>query len=348
MRRSIRVKFFAWLGVQTALIFFAIGVVLFLYNLREQHEHPELRTQEAEEALMLAGIMALCIPLALGSAWVISKRLLHPWRQLASQAEQIGGGHLDERIEMEESEDEIGRLATVLNAAFDRYRQLLDRMKRFSFDASHQLRNPLAAIRTSGEVCLMQARSPAEYRSVIAGMLEDVQRLSRMVEHLLMLARATQDLPDELWEEVRLQEVAVEVVKDAQAVCEASGLTVALRSPDQPLAVWGIKELLREALVNLVDNALRFSPEGGRVDLEIMETAAGHVRIAVADAGPGLTADRKAMLFRPFVRGGGDREHIGLGLAIAADICRAHRGTIGVEDHEGGGSVFWMEWPLAR
>ena len=349
MKQSVRIRFFAWLGVQTAVIFIATAVVLLLFNLHERHEHPEMAGEEAEEAVVVAGVMLLLFPLGLASAWIISRRLLRPWQQMVAQAERIGAGHLDERLEVPNPDDEVGRLATTLNRAFDNYDKLMDRLQRFSFDASHQLRNPLAAIRTSGEVCLLQPRSSEEYRSVIGGMLEDTQRLSRTVEQLLSLARATQGALDEYREDVDVRDVMQDVLREARLVGEGRNVQITLREIDRPLRIRGVRELIREAITNLIDNALRFSPEGGTILVELSASPGDRVRISVSDEGPGLPPERKVTLFRPF---SGDRRderaNVGLGLVISSDICRAHGGAIGVENREGGGCIFWMEFPLFK
>jgi len=295
---------------------------------------------------VLFGVMALLFPLALGSAWLISRRLLLPWRRMVLQAERISAGHLKERIEVKESRDEIGRLANTLNMGFDRYQHLLDRLNRFSFNASHQLRTPLSAIRTSGEVCLQKSRTNEEYQSVIGGMLEDAQRLSRTVEHMLMLARAEPGNFDENCREVRLLEVAQEAVGEANAVGELQNIRVVLVDDGKSAVLRCVPELIKEALTNILDNALRFSPAGAQIEVSIETTPGKRLRVSVADAGPGLSAERRATIFRPFARDpGAGAESVGLGLSIVADICRAHFGSVGVDDRESGGSIFWMEFP---
>jgi len=247
-----------------------------------------------------------------------------------------------------EPTDEIGRLATSLNDAFDRYVELLDRLHRFSFDASHQLRNPLAAIRTSGEVCLSRPRDASEYRAVIEDMLEDTRHLGRTVEQLLLLARSAQGALEEERQDLSLGTLLEDVVDVARAVGDTRAMTVELHRPDTPVIVRAVRELVREAVTNLADNALRFSPDGGAIRIGLDRTDRATARISISDEGPGVAAERKAELFRPFSRQHGTgRESVGLGLAIAADICRAHRGSVGVDDRPGGGAVFWMELPLA-
>lgn len=346
MNRSIRSKFFFWVGLQTLIVFVAIGCVLLVFNLHERDEHPDMVAEEAEELLVVIAAMAAVFPLALGCAWWVSRRLLRPWQDLVAQAERIRDGRLEERIAAANPEDEIGRLAAILNSTFDRYRQVMDRLHRFSYDASHQLRNPLASIRMSGEVCLRSPREASEYEATIGGMLEDAARLSRTVEQLLMLARAAgADLTDQTGE-VDLAGIAEDVAAEARAVGESRGIEVVCEVPAVRARVRGLNELLREALANLVDNALRFSPDGGRIDIVLTCAANGDVRVEVADRGPGVPLELRAELFRPFRKASAtEGGRTGLGLAIVADICRAHRGSVGVTERFGGGSVFWMEFP---
>lgn len=347
MKKTIRRRFFVWLGAQTVLIFGAVGVVLFAFNLNEQHEHPTQAADEIDEGLAIATALLVLFPLAMGSAWLISRRLLRPWRELVAQAQHISAGHVDERIVVPEPGDEIGQFAAVLNTALDNYQSLLDRLHRFSFDAAHQLRNPLAAIRTSGEVALARLRGVEEYQAVIGGMLEDAQRLSRTVEQLLMLARAAQGGIDEQRERFAVLDVVRAVVEEARLVGESRDIALDLVEAAGSCAVRGVRELLRQALTNVIDNALRFSPDGGRVEVAVRCTDGRRVRISVTDGGPGLTPEQRAVLFRPFARQSDRRESVGLGLAIAADICKAHAGAIGVESESGGGCVFWLEFPTA-
>lgn len=347
MKRSIRKRFFGWLAMQTVLIFCAIGAVLILFNLHEQHEHPDLKEEEAEEALIVAGVMILMLPVALGCAWCISNKLLRPWQHLVTQAERIGAGHLDERIEIVESHDEIGRLATVLNTAFDRHQHLQRRMQRFNVDASHQLRNPLAAMRTTAEVCLVQERSREEYASVIEDMLEDTRRLSQVVDQLLLLAKAAQGGLKSDLRDVELIEIVQDVFQDAQAIGESKDLVVTLTVGDATPYISAVRSLIAEALTNMVDNALRLTPPGGKVEMSLAVVSDQRVRISVSDTGPGLSPERRVSLFRPVAAEGAGSSSVGLGLAIASDICQAHDGSIGVDDRPGGGCIFWMEFPVS-
>lgn len=343
-KRTIRFRFFIWLAVHTLVVFFAIGLALFAFDLYEYFENPAMLEEEVEEVLVVAGVMLVLFPLSLFGAWLISRRLLRPWKSMTVQAERISDGRLAERIAVENPSDEIGRLATTLNDIFDRYQNLLDRMQRFSYDASHQLRNPLAAIRTNSEVCLKHPRTEEEYRAAIGEILENTVRLGRTVDQLLMLARAASGALEEYGTQVCLQEIAGEVVREGQAIGELRGLSVELVAPEEPLLTQGVPDLLREALANLLDNALKFSPDGGRIEIEVSQPTPATARISVSDSGPGLAAEKKATVFRPFVRGGDSgKESTGLGLALVSDICQAHAGHCGVEDHPAGGCRFWIE-----
>lgn len=345
-KRTIRFRFFIWLAIHTLIVFLAIALALTAFDFFEYLENPEMANEEVEEILVIASVMLVLFPVSLLGAWLISRRLLRPWKTLVVQAEHIGGGQLAERIKVENPADEIGRLAATLNSTFDRYENLLDRMQRFNYDASHQLRNPLAAIRTNSEVCLKHPRTAEEYRSVIGGILENTVRLGRTVDQLLLLARAAGSALDEYRQNVCLQDIARDIVQEGRAIGELRGLAVELAAPEKPLAIQGVPDLLREALANLVDNALKYSPDGGRIEIGLQHPAAGTARISVSDSGPGLSPQQKATVFRPFERNGTPgKEGVGLGLAIVADICQAHAGRFGVNENSSGGCCFWIELP---
>ena len=342
-KRSIRLRMFAWLAVYTVCSSIMLALAIICFDLYEYLENPANLADEVEEMLVVVMVMAVFIPLSLGGAWRLTRRLLHPWRTLVLQAERIGGGELEERIEVRNPRDEIGRLAMTLNQAFDRYRHLLDRLERFNYDASHQLRNPLAAIRANGEICLKHERSEAEYRAAIEGMLEDAGRLQRTVEQLLLLARTSGDI-QECRRITNLHELIGEVVREGRVIGELRNIAVEFKAPGEPIHIEAIPDLLREAVSNLMDNALKYSPDDSVIVVGLSLLANGYVRIEVRDSGAGLSPEMKANLFKPFSKGGNpSKESTGLGLAIMADICRAHSGRFGVETPEAGGSCFWIE-----
>jgi two-component system sensor histidine kinase TctE len=329
MSASLRVRYFKWLVIQTASIFVALMAVVTIFNVLEMREHADMIEEETEETLAVLGLQLLLFPLAVGSAWIITGKLLGPLQEIVDPAEKICAGHLNERINSNRPDDEIGRLTRTLNAAFDRYDTALARLERFSFDAAHQLRNPLAAIRASGEVALQQARSPDEYRTVIGRMLEDVHRLSRTVDQLLMLARLGHADLRRQFTPVRLAALLRELGGEAQAVCESREITLNLDLPSEDLAVLGSDSLLREAVSNLLDNAMRFTPTGGGITLQLRPADDKNAMLVVQDTGPGMSTDQKSRLFQPFQKGAQRlSDGTGLGLAIVAEIVHLHGGTI--------------------
>ncbi len=135
-------------------------------------------------------------------------------------------------------------------------------------------------------------------------------------------------------------------MKEGQAIGELRGQSVELAAPAEPLFIKGVPDLLREALANLVDNALKFSPDGGRIEISLSQVDPAKARITVGDSGPGLAPEQRAIVFRPFTRSGSSgKESVGLGLAVVSDICRAHAGHFGVDERPGGGCCFWIELP---
>lgn len=345
-KRTIRGRFFAALTLYTLVNFLLVGAALISFDLYECFRTGAVLTEELEEILVVGVVMLLLFPVSLGAAWQVSRWLLRPWRSMTEQAEHISKGRLEERIVVGHPDDEIGRLASTLNRTFDEYQTLVDRMQRFSYDASHQLRNPLAAIRTRSEVCLRHPRSAEEYRATIEEIQAGTVRLSRTVGQLLLLARAAGGALDEGRETVRLIELVSGVVDEAVLIGELQNISIVYREPAGDLSIRGIADLIREALSNLLDNALKFTPAGGRIEVALTALPDDRVRITVDDSGPGLEPARRSVVFRPFRRGGGGaREGSGLGLAIVADVCLAHGGSCGVEESPLGGCRFRMELP---
>ena len=346
-KRTIRGRFFGYLAIYTLANFLLIAIVLASFDLYECYRGDGVLAEELEEVTVIGVVMLVLFPLSLYVAWGVSRLLLRPWRKMVEQAESISQGRLEARITVENPSDEIGRLAATLNQTFDEYQGLLDRMQRFSYDAAHQLRNPLAAIRTKSEVCLRNPRSEADYRRVIEHVLDNTVRLNRTVEQLLLLARAAGGTLDEHCTTVDAIRMAQEIVDEARIIGELRAISVELKAPDEMPPIRAVSDLLREALSNLVDNAVKFTPDGGRIEVALIPVASSGLRLEVSDSGPGLSPARRASIFRPFERDRqSGKEGAGLGLAIVADVCLAHRGRFGVQDSPLGGCCFWMELPV--
>ncbi len=347
MRLPLRTKLMLGLMANTLVIYLAFGAALLMFNLHEQRMHPNEIEEEREELLIIYGLMAAVLPLAVGGAWLITGQLLKPLHAILRAAEEIRGGRLDRRVETPVAADELGQLAKALNEAFDNYRRVLGRLDRFSLDAAHQLRNPLAAMRTSAEVCLQQPRSREEYEEVLSRVLEECARLSHTVDELLLLAKLSRDDLQVAFEPVDLAGLARALAEDLKPAFEARGVRLSTDLPEGALTLPGSPRLLEQAIANLLDNALRLTPSGGQVALTIKAKPPGRILLSVSDSGPGLA------LTKPINSGTWEtpgtaktpREGVGLGLLIVSNVVRAHAGTVHATTSEWGGACFTLELP---
>jgi heavy metal sensor kinase len=242
---------------------------------------------------------------------------------------------------------EVLPLVRALNGLLARLEGALDAQRAFIADAAHELRTPLTALRGSIEVALRSERTPDEYRRVLGSSLEDVERLTRVAEDLLLLSRATAGL-EVPRRTVELEPLVIEVLDLGTQLGQRAGVTVRAKEL-APLSVRGEEGALRRAVTNLVENAIKYTPRGGAVDLALTR-AENRAVISVADTGIGIPAVDLERIFEPFVRLDAARARdtggTGLGLAIARSIVAAHDGTISVESTPGSGSRFTIRLPL--
>jgi signal transduction histidine kinase len=316
-----------------------------IYQVRASHYadgHSSFEKEVREiQAIFLAGLAVL--PLMVLFIGRICRRMLQPLSDIRETAERIIAGHLAERIQPENATDELGRLAATLNKAFDRYQDNLDRLQRFTGDASHQLRTPLTSIRTTGEVCLGKRRTPEEYEEVIGSMLEDADRLRNVVEKLLILGRMGADSIRAGFVPLDLGDVCARVLERYAPAFEVAELRATFnRSPNA--RVRGDAALLEQVLSNLLDNAIRHTWRGGTIDISLASGSGATWVLCVRDSGPGVAQELLPNLFQRFARGpGADLSGHGLGLAIVADTVRIHGGEIRLR--EGPGAAFEITLP---
>jgi heavy metal sensor kinase len=292
--------------------------------------------------LVPAGI--LCS--AMGGFW-LAGRALAPVGRIASMAREIEASKLDQRLPHPGVDDEIGRLVMTLNRMIARLESSFDSMKRFTADASHELRNPLATMRNTIDVTLEQPRTADQQRAALESLGEDVDRLRRIVEDLLLLARADNGRIAMNRERVRLDSLVQALAEIQQPRAQELGVAVALASG--PAEVNGDERWLYQMVGNLLDNALKFAGAGGKVLMEV--TSQGDtVRLRVSDSGPGIPDEDLERIFERFYQvdpSRAQRTGSGLGLAIAAWIVQVHEGRISAANHPGGGAVFTVELPAA-
>src|SRR5262249_14544196 len=277
-------------------------------------------TQDLRQLLY---ILLLGLPIAVAAAgvggYVLARRALAPVDRMAERARLINAERLNDRLPVDNPADELGRLATVFNETLTRLESSFDQMRRFTVDASHELRTPLTAIRSVGEVGLRGRRDEAAYREIIGSMLEEVDRLALLVDRLLTLSRADTGQAKLSVDIVDIPELAEEIAEQLGVLAEEKAQTMHLNSDVVPSWV-GDRVMLRQALLNLVDNAIKYTPVGGKIEIRVVQSPEGAI-IDVTDTGPGIPPDLRSRVFDRFYRVDKARSRenggTGLGLAIA-------------------------------
>ena len=295
-------------------------------------------------AVALPGALAVAI---LGGLWV-TRRNLRPLDDIARVASELGGETLDRRVPRTPGATiELEQLGDALNQMLTRIDRSVHGMRRFTADASHELRTPLAALRGELEVTLHRPRTSDELRHTCESALEEVGRLSELVELLLTLARSDAgELPVQP-RTVDAAELVARVTAPYEAVARERGVRIELEAEGK-IELSTDPTWLERAVVNLVDNACKFANDGGTVRIETF-AADGSVHIAVGDSGPGLGGDEAERLFERFYRGSRARAMpgFGLGLALARDVVRALGGHLIVGESALGGACFTIRLPQA-
>ncbi|MBI3725235.1 HAMP domain-containing protein [bacterium] len=293
-----------------------------------------------------AALVAMVLMATL-TGYAIAGRALAPLAKMAERAKTITAEKLSERLPVENPRDELGRLAIVMNEAFARLERSFEQMRRFTADASHELRTPLTAIRTVGEVALREGVDAAASREVIGSMLEETDRLARLVDSLLTLSRADAGRVKLNPEPTDLAELAREVVGHLGVLAEEKRQTIAVESQG-PVPVLVDRLVLRQAVINVVDNAIKYGPEAGPIRVVVESKPQGAV-LAVVDRGPGIAVEHRARVFDRFYRVDASRSRedggAGLGLAIARWAVEANGGCLELESKPGEGSTFRIVLP---
>jgi signal transduction histidine kinase len=291
-------------------------------------------------ALLIAGFVA----------FALARRSLAPIGTMAMRAEQITAENLNDRLPVENPEDELGHLARVFNATLARLESSFERLRRFTADASHELRTPLTAIRSVGEVGLQQDGDVHHYREIIGSMLEEVNRLTSMVENLLTISRAEAGHIQLELSPMRLLDLATEAAALLEDLADekAQHLTV---EGDSSGVVLVDHLILRHAVMNVIDNAVKYSPIGSPIKVRV-ERSDDQCILDVIDKGPGIPAEDREKIFDRFYRVDKARSReaggTGLGLSIARWAVEAHSGTLRVLGGTDTGSTFRLTLPIAE
>jgi heavy metal sensor kinase len=309
-------------------------------------------TKQIDQALAgLVRTLVIAIPLALavaaGGGIFLARRALKPVDQIAQTAQEIEESDLSRRINVN-TEDELGRLAATLNEMIERLEKAFRRQKQFTSDASHELRAPLAVIEAESTLALQKERSLSDYQRSLEIISQEARQMSSLIDKLLTLARA--DAGKEQWNftELDLGKFITNLSTDAEVLCQEKGLSFQLGQP-QDLVVKGDEARLRELFMNLLDNAIRYTPAPGTVSISLRREGQMAV-VAITDTGVGIPAEDIPFIFERFYRVDKSRSRAeggtGLGLAICRHIAEAHGGKIEVESQVGVGSTFSVWLPL--
>jgi two-component system, OmpR family, sensor kinase len=317
-----------------------------------QSLHPQQEMLE-EVTSTFAWIIPIAILLASGGGYFLARKSLAPVVAMSSQAGRIGAANLHERLAVQNEKDELGHLARSFNSLLDRLSRSFERQQRFMADASHELRTPVAILRGESEVALsQQARSAEEYRESLGVLHQEAARLTHIVEDLFTLTRADTGQYPLQPRDFYLDELAAECVHSARTLALAKRITLNLEAaPESPILA--DESLLRRMILNLLDNAIKYTPESGCVTVSCRRTGTEYA-LSITDTGGGIPADLQPRIFERFFRADKARSRAendgggaGLGLSISRWIAEAHHGRLEVTHSDSTGSTFTAYLPAA-
>jgi heavy metal sensor kinase len=302
----------------------------------------------AQVLVMLAVGLPIAVAVAVAGGFILVRQALEPVERMAVKAEEITQHNLSERLPVVQSGDELERLSISLNHMISRLEDALRGSKQFVADASHELRTPLTVMRGELESLAQDGRLARETREALGSVLEEVERLAEIVESLFALSRLDAG-EAEAWQRFDLAELAATTAEQMSLLATDKRIRVECESTPG-VTVRGDRARLKQVIVNLLDNAIKYTPDGGRVMLRVRREGA-HALLDVTDTGIGIPAEALPHVFKRFFRVDGSRSReqggAGLGLAIVQSICTAHGAEVEVVSRPGQGSRFRVRQPLA-
>ncbi len=299
--------------------------------------------------ILLIVAMPIALAVSLAAGWFLAGRALRPVDAITLAAQRIAAGDLSQRLTMPTAPDEIGRLAGTFNNMIGRLDTSFRQIRQFTSDASHELRTPLTVMKGETELVLRRPRALEDYQAVLESNLEEIDRMTHIVEELLFLSRADMGEVKMESKPVLLETLVEDIHRQAPLLGQDRNIEVVLGTV-MPALVQGDELRLRELLLNLVENAIKYSHPGGKVEISLV-TVGQEAILSVTDQGIGIGPEDHTKIFNRFFRTDGARNHTkkgtGLGLAICAWIAEFHKGRISVKSAVGQGSTFTVTLPLA-
>lgn len=326
----------------------ADGSTSFLFRVGIPLDPADAARREFLHALLL--LMPIGIAVAALAGWQMARRALRPMMNLAIAARKIDVQQLHERLPVRGIGDEVDDLAKAFNETLDRLENSIEQMRQFTASISHELRTPLTALRGEGEVALLRARSVEEYKRVLSSQLEEFDKLTHMINQLLVLARAEAGEIQWADQAVDLSALILSLTEQMEPVAAAKKLRLNSRVQTD---VWvhGDANWIERSILNLLDNAIKFTDDGGAVDVTL-NTQNSQAVLRVQDTGVGIPAAALPHIFDRFFRAEPSRsksvEGVGLGLALAKWIVEKHRGHIEAQSQMGKGSSFTIRIPQSK
>jgi signal transduction histidine kinase len=311
------------------------------------------KSTEAREDLLsrfratLGFVTLLIVVIALTGGWLATQSALFPIRRLSQAVQRIiRTGRTDARVPPEGTGDALDELTSLFNAMLDKIEGLVNAMRGALDNVSHDLRTPLTRLRGTAELALASPADVDRYREALADCVEETDRVLVMLDTLMDISEAESGTMQLQRETVAVADVVARAVDLYREVADAKGVTLAA-APSEDVAVVADRTRLEQVAANLIDNAVKYTPPGGRVDVEVGRTG-GAAIMRVRDTGPGIPADELPRIFERLFRGDQSRAErgLGLGLSLVKAIVEAHRGTVTVETEPGKGSVFVVSLPL--
>ena len=311
--------------------------------------HPESALLE-NIRIALGWLIPFTIVLASAGGYFLARKSLAPVADMSAQADHIGEFTIHDRLPIQNPHDELGRLAATFNRLLDRLDAAFERQRRFIADASHELRTPLAILQGESEVALSkEVRSIDEYRESLDILHQEAVRLSRVVDDMFTLSRADAGQYPVTFREFYFDELASDCVQSMRSLAAAKSISLSANS-DPEFSILADESLIRRMLLNLLDNSIKYTANGGAVSITTRATADA-VEISVTDNGPGIPSEMQPRIFERFFRGDQSRSRsnrnsgAGLGLSIAKWIAEAHHGSLQLTRSSSAATVFTARLP---